>query len=466
MLDRLGRAGSNRVYSEGPHPADGATPGRVAYGGPHRADQAVSDRVDSAGAGHAGSRPMNHEAPNRADQAVLDREDSGWMDHVDLEGPGRMDRVGLDRADSEGRDRADLRDADRVDPEEPGRLDHAGSDRVDHEESSSVVRPARTDMDDAGLTGVEYPAGNAVVEPDHPGTMIPADDGCRLWTDAVGEGEAVILCHGGPGLWDMFGDLAAMLATRLRVIRWDQRGCARSERRGPYSLAQAIADLDAVRRGYGLRRVAVLGHSWGATLALHYALAHPARVTKLVYVSGTGLGRAWHPAYERNLAARLGQDLRRLRDAGTPAEDRPRVRGRSARTPAGDRELAVLQWSADFPDPATARTHAERMATPWFPINYDCNTVINTEEKHQSRPEGELVAACRALPTPTLIVDGDQDIRPRWAVDSLHAALPTVTRVTLPGVGHVPWLEDPDAVAGAVLDFLAPQRQTPTRADS
>ncbi|WIX82507.1 alpha/beta hydrolase [Amycolatopsis carbonis] len=298
------------------------------------------------------------------------------------------------------------------------------------------------------MNGAEYPVAPPAVpaEPDHPGTLIQAGDGCRLWTTAVGEGEALIVCHGGPGLWDMFGDLAAVLATRLRVIRWDQRGCGRSERRGPYSLARTIADLDAVRRHYGLARAAVLGHSWGATLALRYALAHPAHVTKLVYVSGTGLGRAWHPAYERDFAARLGEDLPRLRDLNS-----------RARTPAEDRELAVLQWSADFPDPSTARTHAERMATPWFPINYDCNAAINTEEKRQSPTEAELIAACRGLPTPALVVDGDQDIRPRWAVDSLEAALPTTNRVTLPGVGHVPWLEAPDAVAEAVLDFLAPQ---------
>ncbi|MGH3756546.1 alpha/beta fold hydrolase [Actinophytocola sp.] len=273
------------------------------------------------------------------------------------------------------------------------------------------------------------------------------DDGRRLWAVTVGPadtgGEPLLVCHGGPGLWDMFGDAAAMLSDRLRVIRWDQRGCGRSERRGPYSMARTAADLDAVRAHFGLERVAVLGHSWGAQLALRYALDNPDRVSKLVYVSGVGLGFDWHDDYERNLAARLGPDLARLTE-----------RSGRERTVDEDRELAIVRWSADFVDPEIARAHAERMATPWLEVNYECNATINAEDRRTWRAE-ELVEACRKLTVPTLIVDGERDIRPRWAVDSLEEALPSVTRVTLPA-GHLPWLEAPAEFRSALLSFLRP----------
>ena len=58
---------------------------------------------------------------------------------------------------------------------------------------------------------------------------------CR-WPEE-GRGRPPIVCHGGPGLWDMFGSFARLLDGQVRVIRWDQRGCGRSERRGPYRLA-------------------------------------------------------------------------------------------------------------------------------------------------------------------------------------------------------------------------------------
>jgi proline iminopeptidase len=130
-------------------------------------------------------------------------------------------------------------------------------------------------------------------------TGVLADDGCRLWATEVGAGGPLIVCHGGPGLWDMFGSLADSLAGEVRMIRWDQRGCGRSDRRGPYNVARSVADLDAVRAGYGLDRAAVLGHSWGATLALRYALDHPDRVSALIYMSGTGLGWDWYEPFHR-----------------------------------------------------------------------------------------------------------------------------------------------------------------------
>ncbi|MFI2710977.1 alpha/beta fold hydrolase [Micromonospora sp. NPDC018662] len=273
---------------------------------------------------------------------------------------------------------------------------------------------------------------------------VRTEDGCRLWADQAGAGSPLVLCHGGPGMWDYLGPVARLLDEHAHVIRWDQRGCGRSERRGPYTVDRFVADLDAVREQLGGPRVALLGHSWGAHLALRYALEHPERVSHLIYVSGTGIDsdRGWHPHYERNLRRRL-----------EPHRDRWEALDERARTPAEERERAVLQWSADFADPDVALRHAEDMATPWRGLNRDCNRAINAEVKRELR-EADLAARCRTLEVPALIVDGPEDIRPRWGVDSLHRALPSAARVSLVGAGHLPWVEDPQGFQGAVTTFL------------
>lgn len=253
-----------------------------------------------------------------------------------------------------------------------------------------------------------------------------------------------MLCHGGPGLWDYFDGVAELLRDSVRSVRWDQRGCGRSERRGPYAVERFVADLDAVRAQCGVERVDLLGHSWGAMLALRYALAHPDRVRSLVYVSGVGVdpGQPWRPVFHENLERRIGVGRWRELDERD-------------RTPDEDREHAILQWTADFVEttPGAARAHAERLATPWLGINYTVSRCINTETWRYLE-EHDVLAFCRALDVPTLIIDGAHDIRPRWGVDSLEQALPDVRRVTLADAGHVPWAEDPDGFRDAVVDFV------------
>src|SRR4051794_4590761 len=125
--------------------------------------------------------------------------------------------------------------------------------------------------------------------------MCTADDGVELWVERTGDGAGLplVLCHGGPGMWDNLGPLAALLDHGRVVVRWDQRGCGRSGGAGgPFSLAQSLADLEAVRRHLGISRWIVGGHSWGASLALRAVLAHPTSSAGLLYLSGTGLGRS------------------------------------------------------------------------------------------------------------------------------------------------------------------------------
>ncbi|MEV4571822.1 alpha/beta hydrolase [Nonomuraea jabiensis] len=274
---------------------------------------------------------------------------------------------------------------------------------------------------------------------------IVTDDGVRLWAVRSGEGRPVVFCHGGPGLWDTLEDVAGLLSGVAAVHRWDQRGCGRSQRLGPYSTARTVADLDAVRRHFGLETMVLLGHSWGAQLALRYALDHPDRVRGLIYVSGTGIDPSdtWREEYRLRLRGAVSGDVERWAEL----ESRER-------TAAEDREFAVLQWSADFADRDRAMEHAERMATPWLGVNFECNAVLNAEGKRDWGTPA-LREACAALAVPVLIVDGAEDIRPRRAVDSLERALPDASRVSLPGAGHLPWVEDPEGFRAAVSAFVA-----------
>ncbi|HCT80729.1 MAG TPA: alpha/beta hydrolase [Micromonosporaceae bacterium] len=273
--------------------------------------------------------------------------------------------------------------------------------------------------------------------------LVAADDGCKLWTADSGSGHGLITCHGGPGMWDMFADLAPDVGASARVLRWDQRGCGRSGRQGPYTIERSIADIEAIRRHYDLGKVAVLGHSWGATLALMYALAYPEQVSRLVYVSGTGVDadRAWNTTYERNFQDRLGDSF--MSWASLKARSRSR---------AEEREFLALQLGADFADGQIRESQTARILDHGFEVNYQSNDQL-TEDMHHRFASGTVLESCRLLRLPILVVDGSQDIRPRWSVDSLCQALPEVQRLTF-DTGHIPWAEDEAGFVTAVRRFL------------
>jgi pimeloyl-ACP methyl ester carboxylesterase len=154
--------------------------------------------------------------------------------------------------------------------------------------------------------------------------MIDVGDGARLWTVSEGAGRPVVLCHGGPGGIDNLGPVAGMIVDFARVHRYEQRGCGRSTGGQPFTMQAAVGDLEALRLHWGYERWAVAGHSFGAALALAYALEHPAAVEAVVYVSCI-LRLAgqpdWYEQYRQARIARMGEaarerylELRRLQD--------------------------------------------------------------------------------------------------------------------------------------------------------
>ena len=273
--------------------------------------------------------------------------------------------------------------------------------------------------------------------------FVAMDDGVRLWT-ATSRSDAmpVVLCHGGAGLWDYLESVATMLAPVACVHRWDQRGCGRSERAGPYSLTRCLADLELLRRHFGHERWLVGGHSWGASLALRYALEHPARTLGVLYVSGTGFGQAWRAAYHEEADRRLTPAQRHRRDG----------LGQRSRTAGDEREWRTLCYASDVGDPRRAFAIAERFADVPFAINVECNRALNDEEKQTL--EADVLDRCGRLEVPVRVVHGARDPRPVWAVESLVAALPQAGLTVLDGVGHLPWLEDPAAFEGVARDFV------------
>ena len=257
--------------------------------------------------------------------------------------------------------------------------------------------------------------------------MVAVDDGVRLRTWTTGTASrlpAVVLLHGGPGLWDYLAPVAEMLEPLTIVHRFDQRGCGGSDESPEYSIARLATDIEALRGHWGHDRWVVAGHSFGATLALAYAAAHPGRTIAMVYLSGVGVGD-WRGPYQqermRRMTARQQQRLAELEEV---------------REPAQEVEFRALSWFTDFADPEDGWRWALADASVDMRINWAVNRVATLSD-------ADVLARARRLDMPCWFIHGDRDPRPSRTVADLAAAIPASQFHLISGAGHQPWRERP-----------------------
>jgi proline iminopeptidase len=269
--------------------------------------------------------------------------------------------------------------------------------------------------------------------------------GAELWCATTGHGPGVVLAHGGPGMSDNLGTVAAMFGDMATVHRFDQRACGRSTGEGVgQSVASGVADLDALRQHWGYEKWIVGGHSWGAALALFYALAHPIKTNAVLYICGPGITPRTSKPAARSRKERL-----------SPAE-RAEFASLEARAQLGDavavRELAHMFWRTDFSDESKAPDFdLEPMFA--YPRNEDAANALRRSAE-EFLADGRLVAEVRKLDIPVLVLHGADDPLPVEGAIALAELLPSADLVTIDAVGHMPWMENAEAVRRALRGFL------------
>ncbi|MEM7345489.1 MAG: alpha/beta hydrolase, partial [Chloroflexota bacterium] len=110
--------------------------------------------------------------------------------------------------------------------------------------------------------------------------------GTELWSIKQGDGIPLILCNGGPGCDDYLEPVSRMIEDQCIVVRFEQRGCGRSDWDNQYDLDTTVHDIDFVRQAYGFEKVIIAGHSAGVEFCLSKAQRLPQGVLGLIGLAG------------------------------------------------------------------------------------------------------------------------------------------------------------------------------------
>jgi proline iminopeptidase len=138
-------------------------------------------------------------------------------------------------------------------------------------------------------------------------------NGLKLVYETQGEGsETIIVVHGGVGMpHDYYHPMLTNLSRYAKIVFFDRRADMLSTGNGhaTASIDEQAEDIDALRKELGLNKVTVLGHSFGSTIAMNYALKHPENVKRLILVSASAVVEDPRESEKRLVATLSPSDL-------------------------------------------------------------------------------------------------------------------------------------------------------------
>lgn len=266
--------------------------------------------------------------------------------------------------------------------------------------------------------------------------------GRRAVYRTAGEGPAVVLVHGMLNSSSHWREVALELARDHTVIAPDLIGHGDSAApRGDYSLGAHAASIRDLLTALGVERATLVGHSLGGGVAMQFFYQFPARVERLVLISSGGLGHEVSPMLRTAALPGVSAALSlaahpRLLAAVYRAGEQLRERG----VRHGVYVQAVARALRPLERPQAREAFLQTL-----------RSVIDAR--------GQRVSATDRLylleSMPTLIVWGEHDNTiPLTHGRAAHEAVPGSHWRTLPGAAHFPHLEDPDALAGVLGEFL------------
>jgi proline iminopeptidase len=281
------------------------------------------------------------------------------------------------------------------------------------------------------------------------------EDGDRVYWETCGnpDGKPAVVLHGGPGSGCTPWHRTMFDPATYRVVLFDQRNCGRSTPHASQpevdlsanTTQNLVSDIEALREHLGIGSWLVWGGSWGCTLALAYAEAHPDRVTEMI-LWGVTTGRRsetdW--LFRGGVAPLFPEQWERLR-AGVPdAHDDAGVVDAYARLlfdPDPDvRARAALDWctwESATPDWPPKAGLASRYLDPDFVLAF-ARLVTHYERNDLFLEDGVLLRNTGVLEgIPSVLINGRFDLQaPLGNAWALHRAWPGSELVVVDDAGH------------------------------
>jgi proline iminopeptidase len=320
----------------------------------------------------------------------------------------------------------------------------------------------------ASAIAVQAPGTGSVSVPGYGGQpvtegTVQGAESVRLFYRVVGRGaDTVVLLHGGPGSGMREGyDLEQLTESGYTLVMYDQRGTGQSElvtTPSKLTIAAHVADLEAVRRHFGLRRLSLIGLSWGAAIALHYAVAYPSSVDRIVFLSPTPpTGLDFLRRFARLDSLRTPETRARLRAIDSLWSSAPD----SLLAPLCRESLALSGTVYQEGGPDARGPRGDVCAYPADVLRN--RRIARIAPLSALGVEYDFAAALGRVSRPVLVIEGEKSRLPLEPARFWAQHPPNARLLLIPKAGHRAWLDRPSQLFEALDEFL--QGDWPQRAE-
>jgi pimeloyl-ACP methyl ester carboxylesterase len=271
----------------------------------------------------------------------------------------------------------------------------------------------------------------------------------RAQTLEGGQGEPVLMIHGGFGTAAQFEPLLSRLSSDFHVYAPDRPGCGLSDMFSYVKVPvrqHAVDFIGSTMDALGLKSTNIVGNSMGGYFGLVFALAHPERVTRLITVgepagSSADTTKAQGPLTIRGVNGLLYSTIMKP----SPESTYERFKRKLVAHPE--------RLSKTYLDCNTASLEIPGAIESWI-------TLLEDVDKNSARAKMTygLRPELGKLTMPTLMIWGEKDTfgPPSLAVE-MTAMIPRGKAVTIPDAGHLTWLDQPSRVEASIRTFLQSQ---------
>lgn len=270
-------------------------------------------------------------------------------------------------------------------------------------------------------------------------------NGAQLFYKTFGEGEPLIVLHGGPGFDHIHMLPFNRLSEMVKVIFYDQRATGNSTgeiSEDSITVNNFVNDLKNIRNRLNLGKIHLMGHSWGSILAMHYGITHPDHLKSLILLACYGSSEVFGPYFQNIQKKTSPQDSLAMKRI----EESVAFQNRQVESVQEYFQIAIKSMFHD----------------PVFTKRMDFRISENTA-RNQGAVSGLLMkdigqfdihAKLSTIQCPTLIIHGDSDPLPSEAAYKVHQSIPRSRFEILKNSGHFMFIESPESLFLIINDFL------------